>query len=92
VVDYASLQVKNLKSVKKPTDEIINKSKVTEIRKAFNCKDRFSIPEKLFTLAKFNTNGPQLLLNEIRSRAKNRRSFKKILKKNELNESINFYY
>jgi hypothetical protein len=92
MMECASLQVKNLKSVKKPTDEMINKSKVTEIRKAFNCRERFSITEKLFTLTKFNTNGPQLSLNEIRSRAKNRRSFKKILKKNELNDFILIFY
>jgi len=93
MVEYATLQIKNLKSVKKPTDEMINQSKVAEIRKAFNCKDRLSIPDKLFTLTKFNTNGPQLSLNEIRSRAKNRRSFKKTLKKNDLNNfTLVFYY
>ncbi len=92
MVEYATLQIKNLKSVKKPTDEMINQSKVAEIRKAFNCKDRLSIPDKLFILTKFNTNGPQLSLNEIRSRAKKRRSFKKILKNNDLNNFILIIY
>jgi hypothetical protein len=60
---------------------MINTSKVIEIRKACNCKDRLSIPDKLFRLNKFNINGPQLSLNEIRSRAKNRKAFKKAIKK-----------
>jgi hypothetical protein len=81
MVEYAKSQIKNLKAVKKPTDEMINKNMVIAIRKACNCKDRLSIPEKLFRLIKFNTNDPQLSLNEIRSRAKNRKIFKKYTEK-----------
>ena len=81
MVEYAKTQIKNLKAVKKPTDEMINKNKVFEIRKACDCKDRLSIPDKLFRLTKFKTNGPQLSLNEIRSRSKNRKTVKKANKK-----------
>ena len=90
MVEYAKTQIKNLKAVKKPTDEMINKNKVNEIRQACNCKDRLSIPDKLFRLTKFNTNGPQLSLNEIRSREKNRKKFKKSTKKNLTIESNDF--
>ena len=72
---------------------MINIEQVQEIKKTLQSRNKFTIPDQLFNLTKFSTNGPQLTLTQLKLNYSKRKQKKKILKSNFfINETLIYSY
>jgi len=72
---------------------MINLEQVQKIKNVLQSKNKFTIPDQLFNLTRFSTNGPQLTLTQLKLNFSKRKLKKKILKKDIfINETLIYSY